>query len=144
MPNIEESSVRTRWWDAEAHDRAGIPTGNQSVRPDILIAEDDPMLVWLLMDRLTRLRLTADATDNPQEARRWLEVEDAVLLLDGSVFKQMEIPLGELPKRVVLWSGDDELIQEGRRAGLRSICKTDLENLDRLLREIASAVKGTT
>ncbi len=56
----------------------------------------------------------------------------------------MEIPLGELPKRVVLWTGDAELIEKGRRAGLRTICKTDLENLDRLLRKIASAAKGTT
>ena len=56
----------------------------------------------------------------------------------------MEFPLGELPKRVVLWTGDAKLIEKGRRAGLRTICKTDLENLDRLLREIASAAKGTT
>ena len=62
----------------------------------------------------------------------------------GTCFKQMEFPLGELPKRVVLWTGDVELIEKGRRAGLRTICKTDLENLDRLLREIASAAKGTT
>ena len=141
MPGVEENIPRSGERGEAECNMSRIPARTEYGRPNILIAEDNPALAWLLTARLTRLQLTAHATDNPQEARRWLEEKDGALLLDGSIFKQMEIPLSGLPKRVILWSGDAELIEEGRRAGVRTILKTDLESLDRLLREIASAAR---
>lgn len=130
--------MRTGRCDADSRHTAG----SLCVRPDVLVAEDDQMLACLLVDRLALLRLTAWVTDDPQEARHWVEGEKVPLLLDGSVFRQMDIPLCELPGRVIIWSADDELVEDGRRLGLRTVHKGDLEDLDRLLLEIAGTVKG--
>lgn len=98
------------------------------MRNSILIAEDDLVLLGLYRDSLARslsgdLRVAVYATDRPEEAKRWLQEEDGALLLDGSVFRRMGIGLSELPQRVILCSGDEELVEEARRAGLRAFCK---------------------
>lgn len=61
-----------------------------------------------------------------------------MLLLDGSVFKQMGIPLGDLPRRAVICSGDDDLVQEARRLGLTAFCKGRLDDLGKTLRQMAT------
>lgn len=114
------------------------------MRPDLLVAEDDATLAWLLMDRLARFHLTARVTDCPQEARRWIQENSGPLVLDGSVFQQMDIPLEALPRCVIIWSGDDQLVERGRQVGVKSVRKHDLEGLDRMLRDIAGAVEAKT
>lgn len=112
----------------------------------ILIAEDDPVLQRLYREYLVRslardLQVAVYGTDSPEEARRWLQEEEGVLLLDGSVFRQMGIELGELPGRVILCSGDEDLVEEARRVGLRAFCKGTggLSALSALLQEVQKA-----
>lgn len=112
----------------------------------ILIAEDDLALQRLYRDYLTH-HLSGNSgvgvygTDSPEEARRWLEQEEGLVLLDGSVFKRMGIELCELPERVILCSGDEDLVEEARRAGLRAFCKGagGLSALSALLQEVQKA-----
>lgn len=112
----------------------------------ILIAEDDPVLQRLyyeyLLHSLSGHRWVEVArTDCPEEARRWLHEEEGAILLDGSVFKRMAIGLGDLPGRVILFSGDQDLVEEARRLGLRAFCKGEpgLSALDALLQEARKA-----
>lgn len=112
----------------------------------ILIAEDDLVLQRLYRDYLVfnlpgHLRAGVSRTDCPEEAKRWLEQEEGLLLLDGSVFRRMGIELRQLPGRVIVCSGDEELVEEARRAGLRAFCKgtDDLSALRALLQEVQKA-----
>lgn len=112
----------------------------------ILIAEDDLALQRLYRDYIAlqlseSSRVGVCGTDCPEEARRWLEQEEGLVLLDGSVFKRMGIELGELPGRVILCSADEELVEEARRAGLRAFCKGagGLSALGALLQEVQKA-----
>ncbi|MBI4561132.1 MAG: hypothetical protein HY724_03730 [Candidatus Rokubacteria bacterium] len=107
------------------------------MREPILIAEDDPVLALVLNGYLARLGFAVHTTDSFQEASRWLERDGGPLVLDGSVFKRMGTPLGELSKRVIIWSGDWELVQEARELGLRALYKGNLKDIDGLLREMA-------
>lgn len=125
------------------HDGAGGSTV-RGTKPAVLLAEDDRVLATILESCLARCGLAVRVTESPQEVTRWLEEETGPLVLDGSVFRQMGIPLGELPRRAIIWSGDDELIENGRRLGLRTFQKGNLEELYRLLREVESAVEETT
>jgi len=103
------------------------------VRQEILLAEDYPPVASTLTSLLSRLGVTVRATASPQEARRWLEEAVGELILDGSILRQIGIPLGELPKRVVIWSGDDGLVQDARQLGLRAFCKGNWEEFQALL-----------
>lgn len=113
----------------------------------ILVAEDDPVLQRLYRDYLvhsspgnrTGLEPAVDVTDCPEEARRWLEEGDGLLLLDGSVFKQMGMRLEELPGRVIICSADGELVEEARRVGLKAVCKGSFSDLGPMLRDLQKA-----
>lgn len=99
----------------------------------ILIAEDDPALALALKAYLARFGFAVRTTESPQEASRWLEHEAGPLVLDGSVLKQMGIPLGELPGRVIIWSGDRDLVDEARHLGVKAFCKGSPEGFAGLL-----------
>lgn len=113
----------------------------------ILVAEDDPVLQRLYRDYLvhsspgnpTGLKPAVDVTDCPEEAKRWLEEGDGLLLLDGSVFKQMGMRLEELPDRAIICSADFELVEEARRVGLRAVCKGSFSDLEPVLQELKKA-----
>lgn len=110
----------------------------------ILVAEDDPVLQRLYRDYLHdhipgSLKVAVYVTDCPQETKRWLQEGDGLLLLDGSVFKGMGIRLSELPKRVIICSGDDDLVEEARRVGLRAFSKGSSSGLKAVLQEVQKA-----
>ena len=112
----------------------------------ILIAEDDPVLQRLYRDYLAdclpdHARVGVYGTDCPEEARRWIEQEEGLVLLDGSVFRRMGIELGQLPGRVIVCSGDEDLVEDALRAGLRAFCKGkgDLSALSALIQEVRKA-----
>jgi CheY-like chemotaxis protein len=107
-----------------------------SPTPQVLIAEDDPLVAGMLEHALGTLDCTAHVTASPAEARRWLELGGGPLVLDGSVLARMRIPLQELPPRVIIWSGDDTLVERARRCGLRAFGKGDAAELDGLVREV--------
>ncbi len=143
--DFEEGLRRTVLWirastsrpTGTGNDRTGIGERTEG-RPAILIAEDDPMLTVVLQEYLDRFDLAVHTTDSHEEARRWLEEEGGLLLLDGSVFKQMGIPLADLPRRAVICSGDADLVEEARRLGLTAFCKGRLDDLGKTLRQIAA------
>ena len=108
---------------------------------DILIADDDPRVTPVLRQYLSdfaqssvpaRVRVTASAA----EARRWLEKNAGLLVLDGSVFLKMGIPLSELPAQAIIWSRDHDLVARARRHGLTALAKGSPEDLMVLLREV--------
>lgn len=111
---------------------SGDPRGRGGSEP-ILIAEDDPALALALKEYLVRLGFPVRTTDSSQEASRWLEREGGPLVLDGSVLKQMGTKLGDLPRRVIIWSGDGELVEEARQLGLRALCKGSPDDVAGLL-----------
>lgn len=110
----------------------------------ILVAEDDPVLQRLYQEYLfyrspgspTGPRPTVDVTDCPEEAKRWLQEGDGLLVLDGSVFKQMGMRLEELPGRVIICSADAELVERARSVGLRAVCKGSLADLEPMLQDL--------
>ncbi len=118
--------------------------GEVAMSRRILVAEDDPMLQRLFRDYLadnshgnaTGPNPAVAVTDRPEEAKRWLQEGDGLLLLDGSVFKQMGMRLEELPGRVIICSADDDLVEEARRVGLRAVCKGSLSDLEPVLQEL--------
>ncbi|MGH7362883.1 MAG: hypothetical protein ACREKA_03980 [Candidatus Methylomirabilales bacterium] len=113
----------------------------------ILVAEDDPVLQRLYRDYLvhhspsnsTALNPAVDVTDCPEEAKRWLQEGDGLVLLDGSVFRQMGMRLEELPGRVIICSGDGDLVEEARRMGLRAVCKGSFSDLEPMLQDLQKA-----
>lgn len=105
---------------------------------EILIAEDNPTLAAMLKDYLGTLSVTARTTGSAQEAKRWLQEAVGPLVLDGSVFAQMGIPLGELPPRAIIWSGDYGLVEEARQLGLRAFCKGNVQDFEGLLANLAA------
>ena len=94
--------------------------------------------IFRQLDMVYRFDFAVHTTGSHEEARRWLEEEGGLLLLDGSVFKQMGIPLGDLPRRAVICSGDADLVEEARRLGLTAFCKGRLDDLGKTLRQIAT------
>jgi hypothetical protein len=113
----------------------------------ILLAEDDPVLQLLYRDYLIHNspsspigpKPAVDVTDCPEEVKRWLHEGDGLLLLDGSVFKQMGMRLEELPGRVIICSADAELVEEARRVGLRAVCKGSFSDLEPVLQDLQRA-----
>ena len=118
--------------------------GGHERRPlseEILIADDHARVARMLRQYLSgyalsgfpsRVRLTASAA----EARRWLEKNAGLLVLDGPVFLKMGIPLSELPAQAIIWSGDHDLVERARQHGLTALAKGSLEDLMALLREV--------
>lgn len=93
------------------------------MKDPILIAEDDPTLALALKYYLAKHGFSVHTTDSFEEASRWLERDGGPLVLDGSVFKQMGTSLRELPTRVIIWSGDRDLVEEARQLGVRALYK---------------------
>lgn len=117
----------------------------------VLIAEDDLVLqqlyrAYLLEGHSANSKgqtVAVSVTDSPEEVKRWLREGDAPLLLDGSVFRQMGVPLTALPGQVVICTGDDELVEEALSVGLRAFCKGkgELSALSALMQEVRKAAE---
>jgi CheY-like chemotaxis protein len=103
---------------------------------DILIAEDDKALGAMLAHYLSRFTPSVRVTASPTEARAWLEANAGPLVLDGSVYAQMGIPLSDLPAHAMIWSGDRELVERARGCGLAAFVKGSVDELVAMLHEV--------
>jgi CheY-like chemotaxis protein len=113
----------------------------RSLAQEILIADDDPRVASALRQYLTGFTLSCflapvRVTASAAEARRWLEKEVGLLVLDRSVFLKMGIPLSALPAQAIIWSDDHDLVARARRHGLTALAKGSVEDLMVLLREV--------
>ncbi len=113
----------------------------RSLSQEILIADDDPRVAPALRQYLTGFTSSCfpapvRVTGSAAEARRWLEKNAGLLVLDSSVFLRMGIALSELPAQAMIWSGDHDLVARARRHGLTALAKGSVEDLMALLREV--------
>ncbi len=102
----------------------------------VLVAEDEPALATLLRELLEGNGVEVTVSDDPVETRRWVEIMQGKLVLDGSVLEKTGLLLKELPDTTVIFSGDSELVEKARERGLRAYLKGDWDSTTAMVRAI--------
>lgn len=92
----------------------------------IWIAEDDPMLRAALEAACRAKGWTVVSTDDPEDVRLWLTTPTRPVILDGSVWRRTGLPLERLSKAVVLFTGNDDVVEQARAKGVRVFTKGSL------------------